>query len=108
MTTRFLDPHTFLATIVRPVRKLHAVARHELEVWPYVDEIPTEDLRGFSIDGNDVECVFRSSDDHYDHVLIPTNTWNTYLVVIVDRANNDIVGHHVLYRNDLYDLRVMR
>jgi hypothetical protein len=108
MPTRYLAPLEVLATIVRPVRKLHAVERHELEVWPYVDEIPEPDLRGFSIDGNDVECVFRGSDDHYDHVLIPTQTWNTYLLVIVDRANNDILGHHVMCRNDLYDLRVLR
>lgn len=108
MMTRYLDPETVLATIVRPLRKLHAVERHALEVWPYVDVIPEEDFRGFSIDGNDVECVFRGADDHYDHVLIPTRTWNTYLVVIVDRANNEIAGHHVLNRNDLYDLRVLR
>src|SRR5215213_7668133 len=99
MATMYLEPHTVLDTIVRPVRKLTAVERHEIEVWPYVDTIPYEDLRGYSIDGKDVECVFRGADDHYDHVLIPTNTWNTYLVVIVDRANNDIVGHHVLQRN---------
>jgi len=28
-------------------------------------------------------------------------------VVVVDRANNDVLGHHVLNRNDLYDLRVL-
>jgi len=108
MATRYLDPQTVLETIVRPVRRLQAVERHALEVWPYVDDIPPDDLRGYSIDGNDVECVFRGSDDHYDHVLIPTHTWNTYLVVIVDRANNEVLGHHVLNRNDLYDLRVLR
>jgi hypothetical protein len=108
MATRYLDPQTVLATIVRPVKKLRAVERHALEVWPYVEQIPEGDLRGFRIDGQDVECVFRGSDDHYDHVLIPTTTWNTYLVVVVDRANNEVVGHHVLNRNDLYDLRVLR
>jgi hypothetical protein len=108
MATRYLDPQTVLATIVRPVKKLRAVERHAFEVWPYVDQIPERDLRGFCIDGQDVECVFRGSDDHYDHVLIPTTTWNTYLVVIVDRANNEVIGHHVLNRNDLYDLRVLR
>jgi hypothetical protein len=107
MATRFLDPHTVLSTIVRPVKKLHAVERTALEVWPYVDEIPIDDLRGYSIDGNDVECVFRSADDRYDHALIPTSAWNTYLVVIVDRANHEVLGHHVLNRNDLYDLRVL-
>jgi hypothetical protein len=107
MATRFLDPHTVLATLVRPVSKLHAVERTEVEVWHYVDDIPHDDLRGYSIDGKDVECVFRGADDHYDHVLIPTNTWNAYLVVVVDRANNEVLGHHVLNRNDLYDLRVL-
>jgi len=105
---RFLEPLTVLSTIVRPVRKLGAVEPTELEVWPYVDEIPVDDLRGYSIDGKDVECVFRGADDRYDHVLIPTTTWNTYLVVVVDRASNAVLGHHVLNRNDLYDLRVLR
>jgi hypothetical protein len=41
-------------------------------------------------------------------VLIPTTTWNTYLVIVVDRANNEVLGHHVLHRNDLYDLRPRR
>jgi hypothetical protein len=108
MATRYLAPHAVLDTIVRPVRELRAVERAETEVWPYVDEIPPADLRGFSIDGNDVECVFRGTDDHYDHVLIPTTTWNTYLVIVVDRANNEVLGHHVLHRNDLYDLRPRR
>ena len=107
MATTYLDPETVLATLVRPLRKLTSIERHAVEVWPYVETISQEDLRGFSIDGNDVECAFRGSDDHYDHVLIPTRTWNTYLVVIVDRANNEVLGHHVLRRNDLYDLRVL-
>jgi hypothetical protein len=108
MATRYLAAHAVLDTIIRPVRRLQAVERTELEVWPYVEEIPEEDFRGFDIRGNDVECVFRGCDDHYDHVLIPTTTWNTYLVVVVDRANNEVVGHHVLNRNDLYDLRPRR
>jgi hypothetical protein len=105
METRFLEPTEVLSSIRRPVRKLQAVERDEIEVWPYVETI--DDLRGYSIDGKDVECVFRGADDLYDHVLIPTNTWNAYLVVIVDRASNAILGHHVLNRNDLYDLRVL-
>ena len=104
MATRYLDAQTVLATIARPVGKLLEVEPDAIEVWPYVDAISDAELRGFSIEGNDVECVFRGSDAHYDHVLIPTTTWNTYLVVIVDREANAVLGHHVLYRNELYDL----
>ena len=100
----FVDPQTVVETIVRPVHKLTEVEPDEVEVWPYVERIPAKDFRGYSIEGNDVECVFRGNDGHYDHVLIPTTTSNTYLIVIVDRRANEVLGHHVLHRNDLYDL----
>ena len=40
MATRYLDAETVLATIVRPLKRLLAVERHEIEVWPYVEQIP--------------------------------------------------------------------
>src|SRR5436190_602357 len=103
---RQLAPHDVLATITRPLVRLTEVEPDAVEVWPYVDALPVVELRGFSIDGNDVECVFRGADSRYDHVLIPTRTWNCYLIVVIDRAANAVLGHHVLYRNELYDLRL--
>ena len=105
MQTRLLDPPSFLATIAHPLRRLTTVGRDEVEIWPYVEAIPAAELARFPIEGNDVERVHRSRDDRHDHVLIPTTTPPVYLVVVVDRAANAVVGHHVLnVTADLYGL----
>ena len=95
--TRLLDPDTVLSTFVHPMRRLGEVPRDEIEVWPYVDALPFDPT-----DGNDVECVYRSADGRWDHVLIPTAVTPHYLVVIVDVERNEVLGHHELTLNDQY------
>jgi hypothetical protein len=90
-----LDPHVFLATIVHPVERITDVERDAVDVWPYLDATEVVVLR-------DVECVYRGADGCYDHAVIPTETPNTIVAVVVDRQAGAVVGHHVLYRNDVY------
>ena len=97
--TRLLDPDTVLSTFVHPMRRLGEVPRDEIEVWPYVDALPFDPT-----DGNDVECVYRSADGRWDHVLIPTAAPPEYLVVVVDVERNEVLGHHELTLNDQYGL----
>jgi hypothetical protein len=92
-----LDPHAFRATIVHPVERLTDVERDAVDIWPYLD---ATDAGGLVL--RDVECVYRGADGRYDHAVIPTETPNTIVAVVVDRAARSVVGHHVLYRNDVY------
>jgi hypothetical protein len=101
MAPRLLDPATVLSTFVHPMRELSELPRDEIEVWPYVDELGDDP---FATAGNDVECVYRSADGRWDHVLVPSAVAPTYLVVVVDVERNVIVGHHVLTLNDQYGL----
>jgi hypothetical protein len=102
MTPRRLDPDTVVSTFVHPMQELHEVPREEIEVWPYVDALGEDP---YGTDGNDVECVYRSADGRWDHVLIPSSIPPTYLVVIVDVARNEILGHDVITLNDQYGVR---
>jgi hypothetical protein len=102
----WLTPEELLATLVQPMRRLAEVPRDEIEVWPYVEALT--DLHHADITGNDVAHVFRSADDRYDHVLIPAARAGLYLVVVVELAANRILGHHVLYRQELYGLVSVR
>lgn len=92
-----LDPHAFHATIVHPVERVTDVEPDAVDIWPYLDAAAEGDrvLR-------DVECVYRGADGRYDHAVIPTEEPNTIVAVVVDRAARAVVGHHVLYRNDVY------
>jgi hypothetical protein len=92
-----LDPHVFRATIVHPVERVTDVEHDAVDIWPYLD---THDAGGLVL--RDVECVYRGADGRYDHAVIPTETPNTIVAVVVDRRARVDVGHHVLYRNDVY------
>jgi hypothetical protein len=90
-----LDPHAFHATIVHPVTRLTDIEHDAVDIWPYLDATDVHVLR-------DVECVYRGADGRYDHAVVPTEEPNTIVAVVVDRAAGSVVGHHVLYRNDVY------
>jgi hypothetical protein len=92
-----LDPHVFRATIVHPVERVTDIEHDAVDIWPYLD---THDAGGLVL--RDVECVYRGADGRYDHAVIPTETPNTIVAVVVDRRTRIVVGHHVLYRNDVY------
>ncbi len=79
--------------------------RDVLDIWPYVDAIPSADLEGHSLDDCLVEYVYRASDDRFDHVLVTTRTKTVYLAVIVDLERDTIYGHHLLDLNRLYGIR---
>ena len=76
----------------------------EVEIWSYISAIPESDFDGFTIGDNDVMAVRRTGDRRYDHVLIPTETKNVFLVIVVDLSSKAVFGHHVLNLNDKYGL----
>jgi hypothetical protein len=75
-----------------------------LDVWPYVSQVPTAELRGARLLDQLVECVYRTANDRCDHVLVMTDKSNVYLVVVVDRPAADVQGHYLLDLNDEYGL----
>ncbi|HUJ57103.1 MAG TPA: hypothetical protein VLX92_01360 [Kofleriaceae bacterium] len=92
-----LAPHELLACAARPMQRLREVPRDEIEVWPYV-----EAQRDVALAGHDVACVYRTADGRYDHVLIPTARAGEVVVVVVDLAANQVIGHEVMFQNALY------
>lgn len=75
-----------------------------IDIWQYCDLIPEADFAGFSIADRNVEMVSRTPDRKYDHVLIPTETPNVFLVIIVDLSTQLVFGHHLLNLNQKYGL----
>ena len=87
--------------------KMHVAtesATDVLDIWPYVQSVPSADLEGHSIYDRLVEIVYRSDDDRFDHVLVMTRTKNVYLAVVVDLAHDSICGHRLLDLNREYGL----
>ena len=104
MRTVLLDEAAFHRTFISPMRDVTEHAEAAVDTWAYVSSIPAADLGALEYRDGEVEYVYRSADDRFDHVLIPTAVRNLYLVVVVARDTRTIHGHHVLDLNEKYGL----
>ncbi len=103
MCTRLLTDGEFHTTFTAPMRNVTGQEMDVLDIWPYVDSVPTRDLEGHAVYDRFVEYVYRTADDRFDHVLVMTRTRNVYLAVVVDLARSVIYGHRLLDMNSLYE-----
>jgi hypothetical protein len=104
MQTRRLTKDEFKATMTLKMHNVQESATDVLDIWPYVHSVPSDDLEGHVIYDPFVDGVYRTEDDHFDHVSVMTKTKNVYLVVVVDLANDSFYGHRLLDLNREYGL----
>ena len=102
MKTTLLDETQFLATFAAPMRNVTGEATNVIDIWPYVDSVSVQDLRGHEVYDHFVEYVYRDATGRFDHVQVMTKTKNVYLTVVVDLRHDSIYGHHLLDLNEKY------
>ena len=100
---RLLSSKEFEACFAQPMRNVTESAESVLDIWPYVDGLDLDALGISSI--NDVHHVYRDAHERFDQVLIGTGRFNTLLVVVVDRHQRIVLGHHLLDLDDTYGPR---
>ena len=74
------------------------------DFWPYFDSIPRADFRGHDCTGGRVEYVYRDGSGRFEHVLVNSEDRNVFMVVVLDRQGQTVVGHHLLDLPELYGL----
>ncbi len=104
MRTRLLDADEFQATVAAPMRDVLACATNVIDIWPYVSNIPIDQLFGNRIVEGCVEAAYRNAHGSFDHVLVVTQDPNVFVVVVIDLKGDTIFGHHLLDLNHEYGL----
>jgi len=99
-----LSRDQFGATFSGPNKKIDAMTYDLSGVWEYVRTVPKSDYQGFEICWGYLPYVYRTGDDRYDHLHVSTRTQNVFLMVIKDRRDNTIYGHHLLDLNAEYGM----
>ena len=95
----------FKATMRDPMVDVTAEPGSVIDIWPYVAGVAAEvSLPALVLEKELVETVYRSGDGKFDHVLLPTEEKNRYVVVVVDRTNAVVAGHRILDLNREYGL----
>jgi len=76
-----------------------------IDIWPYVQRLTEEGLVLNYVNNKQlVDFVYRTEDNLFDHVLLPTDNSNIFIVIIVDNLNRKIKGHFPLDLNEQYGL----
>lgn len=76
------------------------------DFWPYVEQIAAADYAGFDCSEGNVEWAWRTSDGKFEHVLISTKEdKDVSMVIVLDCAKGEVVGHHLLDLKSEYGLR---
>jgi hypothetical protein len=101
MLTRLLTKPEFLATFGGRMVEVtgkedEGSPRGVLDIWPYVRAVDSPHVPEHVVSETLVEHVYRTSDARYDHVLVPTQRKNAFLAIVVDLAEDQILGHHLL------------
>ena len=74
------------------------------DFWSYFDQIPPADFEGYDCSDGRVCYVYRHPNEVLEHVLVNSSDRNVFMVLVLDRSRNLVVGHHLLNLRTLYGL----
>jgi hypothetical protein len=97
---RLLTTEQFQRCFAQPMQDITGTAESVLDIWPYVDSLDLDTLGVERV--NDVRSVYLDGRERLEHVCIGTSRFNALLVIVVDRVQRGILGHHLLNLNEEY------
>jgi hypothetical protein len=98
---RPLSEEEFETFFEPPMEDVTETAEVPMDISPYVDSVGAE--LG-DIVPDDVTFVYRHPNGRWEHVIIDTCAEDVHLVLVVDRDDWSIVGHHLLNLRKKYGL----
>ncbi len=97
MQTNLLTEEEFIATMSDRMVDATEFAEPAVDIWPYVEALVAEGVvEQYVYDETLVEMVSRNREDSFDHVMLPTEDEEIFIVIVVDFEEEEIYGHYVL------------
>ncbi|WP_296737222.1 hypothetical protein [Mesorhizobium sp.] len=100
VVVRRLQEDEFKACFAEPMQDVTTTAEAAVDIWPYVESLDLDEIGLPYL--NDVHYVYRDAPRRFDHVLIGTGRFNTFLVIVVDLSKSLVFGHFLLDLNEEY------
>jgi hypothetical protein len=99
-----LSEQEFQATFAAPMTRVEENRAPPFDFWPYFDQIPAADFAGHDCSSGSVNQVYRHPSGRFEHVLVDSETRDIFMVLVLDRVRNVVVGHRLLDLPALYGL----
>lgn len=103
--TTILTEKEYKETMTDKMVDVTATAEPVVDIWPYVEQLKDDnEVLNYVYENRLIEMVSRNNRETFDHVLLPTDNSNVFVVVIVDLKKEKIKGHFKLDLNKEYGL----
>ena len=86
-----LSRAAFEATLSPPMRDVTTTAEALVDVWAYADPVLKALYPERPADVWDVERVYESGDQAHQHLLMPTDSSNVYVVFVVSITDRSVM-----------------
>jgi hypothetical protein len=104
MTTR-LTEEEYKSTMTMKMVDVTETAEAAVDIWDYVGQLTKDkEVLDYVYKEQLVDKVIRNDKATFDHVILPTDNKNIFVVIIVDLTLKTIKGHFRLDLNELYGL----
>lgn len=75
-----------------------------VDIWQYVHRLAeAKVVTGQVMEEHLVERIYRSEEKAFDHILLPTENPNVFVVVVTDLLHQNIRGHFRLDMDEYYE-----
>ena len=101
---RPLSEDRFLETFSPPMQDITTSAEEIMDLWAYTEAVPSSEFSGRDTRDWNVACIYRDSANTWQHVLIGTDVPDAFVVIVIDVARKELVGHHFLNLRQKYGL----
>lgn len=92
-----LTEEQYKSTMASQMVDVTSTAEPALDIWPYVRLLERQGVvHPLVVQKELVELVYRSKDNTFDHVLLPTSKENRFIVIVVDLSSHSILGYYDL------------
>jgi hypothetical protein len=91
-----LTDQEFQATFAPSMQRIAAEDPPPFDFWPYFEAIPRADFEGYDCSRGIVDWAWRTPTGSLVHVLVTSNDPNVFMVLVLDVAHHQVIGHHVL------------
>ena len=104
MTTKLTEKE-FKETMTDKMVDVTRTANPAVDIWHYVGQLTKDkEVLEYVYNNQLIEMVYRNGTGTFDHVLLPTNNSDTFVVIVVDLEQKKIIGHRRLDLNEEYGL----
>ena len=101
--TKEITQKEYESTMKSGMQDITETAEPAVDIWAYVEILVKQGIVSkYVLENFLVEKVYRSKDNKYNHVLLPTATENYFIVLVANIVAKDIEGHYLLDLNNLY------